>query len=192
MSALAAFLGEGAQPIKLALCASKLDNRQAEQVSQIKNSLAALGYPYLEVDLDSPALPTLETDLQSVSAVCLVGSEAFSLLEKVRACGLDTYINRALTAGKQYIGVDAAATIAGPEIGMLATVGKPLGTPETGPTKGLSLVNFIPLPHFSDDTRYDFEAIIDQYRDVYNFVTFTDTQAITVSQEGFRRIILSE
>jgi hypothetical protein len=47
------------------------------------------------------------------------------------------------------------------------------------------------LPHFDEDNRYDYENIIERYQDSYTFITFTDEQAIVVSPDGLRRIVLS-
>jgi peptidase E len=91
-----------------------------------------------------------------------------------------------------YVGASAGAAIVGPSIDPIRTLDDAGAAPGLASTNGMSLVNFVVLPHYGKEKYLPrYEAIQKEYGQRYDLIPLTDQQAIWVSADGTHAVIES-
>lgn len=148
---------------------------------------ALLGFGYEVVDLDLAMATPADVDvaLDGADLLYVAGGNTFHLLHHVRRSGLDAALARA-GSGLRYAGASAGAVIAGPDIAPIAAMDDPAAAPQLAATRGLGLVDVVPIPHvggplLSDDV---WQAIRTEHGDRFRLAPLGDDQALLVSEQG--------
>ncbi len=151
-----------------------------------RKNLKELGFKFTEVDLKNQTEEKLFETLKTFDIIFISGGNTFYLLEKVRESGFDKIIGKLLDSGVIYVGASAGATLVGPDIAPVAALDDP-SKAKLENTNGLSLVDFVILPHYGKEkylSRY--QGIIDEYKDKFELKTLTDEQAVWVEDGSVR------
>ncbi|GAC1391982.1 MAG: Type 1 glutamine amidotransferase-like domain-containing protein [Candidatus Saccharimonadales bacterium] len=192
LGALTTFLSDTANTTSVALITNSMSpDPEKSSATRNKATLLKLGYSVTEIDIDvldataiSPIITTSEVIFVPDGSMCY-------LLDRIKKSGLEHLLIEHLRMGKKYIGIGAGAVIAAQDIGPLITEADRAIAPLLESTKGLGLINFVPMPHYNNDTKYDYDDIIEAHQIVHKFITMTDEQAIIITSDGFRRIVES-
>lgn len=120
---------------------------KAPWVDDDRSSLARFGYELVEIDLTTLRGDALEDALHPLDALYVAGGNTFNLLHHVRESGLDRILPAHLSSGLLYVGASAGAVIVGPDIEPITPMDDPAEAPPLSSTRGLGLVDFVPLPH---------------------------------------------
>lgn len=138
-----------------------------------------MDFQHNELDIASKTQQELAEHLNDVDVVCVAGGYTYYLLEQMRITGFDSVLTDFIDRGGMYIGASAGALIAGPDIEPCARLDDPEYGPSLTSTKGLGLVNIVPMPHYDMSERNSvIDEIIEQYNGEYTVIPITDDEAI--------------
>ena len=148
-------------------------------IDKDRDVLTHMGFRYTELDLASTPTERLTESLNDVDLIYVAGGYTYYLLEQMRNAGFDAVLAKFMERGGLYVGASAGALIAGPDIEPCSSLDDPKYGPSLTSTKGLGLIDIVPMPHYDMSERSSaIEAIIAKYKDAYKVVPITDDEAI--------------
>ena len=148
-------------------------------IDKDRDVLTHMGFRYTELDLASTPTERLTESLNDVDLIYIAGGYTYYLLEQIRNTGFDTVLAKFMERGGLYVGASAGALIAGPDIEPCSSLDDPKYGPSLTSTKGIGLIDIVPMPHYDMSERSSaIEAIIAKYKDAYKVVPITDDEAI--------------
>ncbi len=151
-----------------------------------------MGFQYNELDIANKTQQELAEHLNDVDVVYVAGGYTYYLLEQMRMTGFDLVLTDFIDRGGMYIGASAGALIAGPDIEPCARLDDPEYGPSLTSTKGLGLVDIVPMPHYDMSERNSvIDEIIEQYNGEYTIIPITDDEAIVSSGVKWHKVALS-
>lgn len=154
-------------------------------IDKDRDILTQMGFQYNELDIASKTQQELAEHLKDVDVVYVAGGYTYYLLEQMRITGFDSVLTDFIDRGGMYIGASAGALIAGPDIEPCARLDDPEYGPSLTSTKGLGLVDIVPMPHYDMSERNSvIDEIIEQYNGEYTVIPITDDEAIV--SNGFK------
>lgn len=155
-------------------------------VESAKKELSTLGFFYKEVDLkENPQL--IKNKLATSDIIYINGGNSFYLLDWIRKCGLDKYLDQLLDQGKIYVGVSAGSIVVGPNI-ELSGCGeiKDENIVKIKDLTGLKLVPFAVSPHY---TKADRKILLEKSKTLnYPILALSDTQAVLVTGKEYHLV----
>jgi dipeptidase E len=155
--------------------------------------LRLLGYEVEEVDISRGNRRGLMAQIAKCAALFVAGGNTFYLLQQIRAAGIEDDLKAEIRAGKMYVGASAGAAVVGPSLDPIRTLDDASAAPGLTTTNGMSLVDFVVLPHYGKEKNLPlYEAIQQEYGEQYKLITLTDQQAIHVSGDGMHTVIDSD
>lgn len=159
-------------------------------INEDRNKLKEKGFNVRDVDIKGKKEQELSDELGNVDIVFVAGGNTFYLLEKARESGFDKIVKEIIEKGIIYVGSSAGAVLAGPDIEPVKPFDDPSKTPSLRSFKGLSLVDFVILPHFGKEKyKSKYEEVIKKYsKKGYKFITLTDNQAVVVEDDKYKTI----
>jgi len=116
-----------------------------------RKALADAGLEIKDYTLTDKSKEEVKSILKAIDVVCVGGGNTFYLLEKMRACAFEELISEFMTNEKVYIGSSAGSIIAGPDIYPAYRIDEMKKAPSLTDYKGLSLVDFVVMPHWGSD-----------------------------------------
>lgn len=156
-----------------------------ERVRMKREELLRMGFPSVEpLDAADPLPPGA---LDRFDALYMRGGNTFAILQSIRASGFDHHLVSFVLRGGAYVGSSAGSMILGPDIAVSA-----LGPPEEQnfvelrDTRGLNLVPFEVLPHFTPDQQERVDAFGKTVP--YPVIPLTDDQAMLCVDGHYVRI----
>ena len=148
-------------------------------IDKDRDVLTHMGFRYTELDLASTPTERLTESLNDIDLIYIAGGYTYYLLEQIRNTGFDTVLAKFMERGGLYVGASAGALIAGPDIEPCSSLDDPKYGPSLTSTKGIGLIDIVPMPHYDMSERSSaIEAIIAKYKDAYKVVPITDDEAI--------------
>ncbi|MBU0459023.1 Type 1 glutamine amidotransferase-like domain-containing protein [Patescibacteria group bacterium] len=177
-------VGKELSGIKFALIENAADLHKEENkgfVHETRSVLTNLGMQLERIDLNEYIHKgeTLVEKLQEFDVVWIGGGDTYYLRYLLKVTGLDQNLQKILQSGIVYGGGSAGAIVVGPNIkGFVES-----NSPEYEMIDdGLSLCDFIVMPHWDDKSFKDKVHSIKKYYDTTDFKTITlnDDQAIIV------------
>lgn len=148
-------------------------------IDKDRDVLTRMGFRYTELDLASTPTERLTESLNDVDLIYIAGGYTYYLLEQIRNTGFDTVLAKFMERGGLYVGASAGALIAGPDIEPCSSLDDPKYGPSLTSTKGIGLIDIVPMPHYDMSERSSaIKAIIAKYKDAYKVVPITDDEAI--------------
>lgn len=150
------------------------------------------GFTVREVDIKNKTKQELLNELKNIDIIFVAGGNTFYLLEKFRENGFDKLVKEFIQKGVIYVGSSAGATLAGPTIEPVKVFDDPAQAPSLKSFEGLSLVDFVILPHFNSDdevNRPKYEKIINEYtKKRHKIIALTDNQAILAEGDHYKMV----
>lgn len=166
--------------------ANTYDNRWF--ITADKKEWQERGVSFVEFDLVGKTQEEVEEVLQHADAVHVAGGNTFYLLEQVRKSGFDKVVKRRVEEGLIYMGGSAGALLAGPTIEPAAVMDEPEEAPGLTNYNGLSLVDYIVLPHYGHEKYKELlEATKKDWEDRgYTVIPITDDEAVLVEGDSYK------
>ncbi len=170
--------------------ASEVESDATNWLSADRRALAEkTSWDMFEYTLTGKTAQDLRKDLAEVDILYLTGGNVFYLLQQVQKSGFAEVARAHVNANKVYIGQSAGAIIAGPNISPAYRADKANTVPKLHSYKGLSLVDFIVLPHWGSKQLKDVyfkERLEHVYTEEYKFLPLTDYQYVQVADSALR------
>lgn len=158
-------------------------------IDKDRDVLTRMGFRYTELDIANTPTEQLTESLDGVDLVYVAGGYTYYLLEQVRNTGFDAVLTKFMERGGLYVGASAGALIAGPDIEPCSSLDDPKYGPSLTSTKGLGLIDIVPMPHYDMSERNSvIDTIIAQYKDTYTVVPITDDEAILSDGTDWHKI----
>ncbi|MGB3073183.1 MAG: Type 1 glutamine amidotransferase-like domain-containing protein [Candidatus Moraniibacteriota bacterium] len=142
------------------------------------------------IDVASVAKEVWMPKISKADVIFFSGGNTFYLLQEVRKSGLDEVVKKRVQEGAVYIGSSAGALLAGPTVELAKDADDPGRAPGLTSFEGLSLVNFVPWPHFVEEQRDELEVMQREYKE-YQFIPLADDEAVLV-KDGESKILRSK
>ncbi len=111
-----------------------------------REKLVSQGFKVKEIKLET--FEQIKTDLDGCDVIFVAGGNTFYLLQETRKSGFDSLLKDLLSTDKIYVGSSAGSVLVGPDIGLIDTLDDPIEAPELKNYLGLSLIDFVVLPHY--------------------------------------------
>lgn len=151
--------------------------------------LLDLGFNAEMYDIKGKNEAQIYNDLKDKDVIFVCGGNTFYLLYHAQQSGFDKAAVRLVNEGKVYIGSSAGSSITGPSIELTKTLDKLEAAPNLKSFDGLKLVDFIPLSHTNSEKYGERNRkIIEEYKGDLKLVPITDSQAIVVTDSGYKVI----
>ncbi len=149
-----------------------------------KKALEKLGLTVDELELTKATAAEISDKLQKNDYIYITGGNTFFLLQELRKTGADKIIIDQIQSGKLYIGESAGSMIMSPNIDYAKGMDECKKAPELDSFSALSLVDFYPLPHY---TNFPFknavEKILAKYESELKLYPISNSQVILVNGE---------
>ena len=158
-------------------------------IDKDRDVLTRMGFRYTELDIANTPTEQLTEILDEVDLVYVAGGYTYYLLEQMRNTGFDAVLAKFMERGGLYVGASAGALIAGPDIEPCARLDDPEYGPSLTSTKGLGLVDIVPMPHYDMSERNSvIDDIIEQYNGEYTIIPITDDEAIVSNGTKWHKV----
>ena len=158
-------------------------------VDSDKKALIKLGLNVDEIDISHSSKEIINDKISANDFIFISGGNTFYLLQEMIKSEAYEIIQKAINTGKPYIGSSAGSIVASNNIQYIERMDSPKKAPELIQTKGLSVVDFSPLPHYTNAPfKKTVEKIIEENRDKYDLKPISNDQLIVVEGNDFRVI----
>jgi dipeptidase E len=158
-------------------------------IDKDRDILTHMGFHYTELDIANTPTEQLAESLDNIDLVYVAGGYTYYLLEQIRTTGFDTILTKFMERGGLYVGASAGALIAGPDIEPCSSLDDPKYGPSLKSSKGLGLIDIVPMPHYDMSERNSaIEAIIATYTGKYTIVPLTDDEAIISNDAEWQKV----
>lgn len=153
-----------------------------------RDALIKMGMSVIEVDLKTTTGAELEKALSNIDVLLVAGGNTFYLLDQVKKSGFDVLVKQLVEKGVIYIGSSAGSILCCPTIVGATRFDDPKDAPDLSDYTGLSLVDFILIPHAH---KGKYKTRIQQTTEEmvnlgYKVITLTDNQAISVERDSYK------
>ena len=156
-------------------------------VASGRKALEKLGMIVDELELSTATRTEIEAKIRGNDYIYVSGGNTFFLLQEMKKTGADKIIKDEIASGKIYIGESAGSMILSPDIEYSKEMDDRKKAPELKDTSALSVIDFYPLPHY---TNFPFkkavEKIITQYQDKITLQPISNSQVILVKGESMK------
>lgn len=156
-------------------------------IEKDRDVLSKMGFQMTELDIEKSNQEEMKQSLAAADIVYVAGGNTFHLLKILRNSGFDTLLTDYVNGGGLYAGASAGALIAGVDIEPISSIDEPEKVTGLSSTKGLNLIDIVPIPHYDMQSRTNsIDEIKRKYDDEYEIVLLTDDQAIVVEDDNWR------
>lgn len=156
-------------------------------VASGRKALEKLGMIVDELELSTATRTEIEAKIRGNDYIYVSGGNTFFLLQEMKKTGADKIIKDEIASGKIYIGESAGSMILSPDIEYAKEMDERKKAPELKDTSALSVIDFYPLPHY---TNFPFkkavEKIITNYQDKIPLQPISNSQVILVKGESMK------
>ena len=147
-----------------------------------RKALEKLGLSVDELEVSKATAEEISRKLKENDYIYITGGNTFFLLQELKKTGADKILVEQINSGKLYIGESAGAMIVSPNIEYVKDMDSIKKAPELETLSALSVVDFYPLPHY---TNFPFkkavEKIIAKYDSALKLYPISNSQAILLS-----------
>lgn len=151
-----------------------------------KKALENLGLIIHELEISKASSNEISQKLQNNDYIYITGGNTFFLLQELKRTGADKIIIEQVNSGKIYIGESAGSVVFSPNIEYIKEIDDPNNASTLQDYNSLSLINFYPLPHYTNFPFKDgVEKIINDYESKLKLIPFTNSQVILVVGDKF-------
>ncbi|MFV0562960.1 Type 1 glutamine amidotransferase-like domain-containing protein [Malaciobacter mytili] len=148
-----------------------------------KNALKKLGLIVDELDISSASSDDISSKIKNNDFIYVSGGNTFYLLQELKKSGADLLIAEEVNKGKIYIGESAGSIVNSPNIEYIKAMESDykIATELTN-YNALNLVDFYPVPHYSDFPFVEIaEEIVTNYGEKLNLMPISNEQVILVN-----------
>jgi len=158
-------------------------------VESDRKALIKLGMIIDELDISCSDKDQIINKIEKNDFIFVAGGNTFYLLQEMIKSKAYDIIIQAIESGKPYIGSSAGSIITSTDIQYIDRMDSPKKAPELNQTKGLSLINFYPLPHYTNAPFKKISGkIYEDYKGKINIQPISNNQIIIVQDSNIRII----
>jgi dipeptidase E len=158
-------------------------------IDKDRDVLGKMGFKITELDIADSTLEDMQTCLEDADIVYAAGGNTFYLLKQLQDSGFDKLLISYVESGGLYAGASAGALVAGLDIEPVSTIDEPEKVQGLKSTKGLGLVNVVPIPHYDMASRSKLiDDIRTKYSDKFELVLLTDDDALLVEGDNWKPV----
>jgi dipeptidase E len=158
-------------------------------VDSDRKALKKLGLIVDELDISTSDKSEINGKINKNDYIFISGGNTFYLLQEMIKSGADEIIIKAINDGKPYIGSSAGSIITSKDIAYINRMDSPKKAPDLKQTKGLSLIDFYPLPHYTNAPfKKIAEKIFEDNKDKLDIKPISNNQLIIVEGDNYRII----
>ena len=132
-------------------------------VASGRKALEKLGMIVDELELSTATRTEIEAKIRGNDYIYVSGGNTFFLLQEMKKTGADKIIKDEIASGKIYIGESAGSMILSPDIEYAKEMDERKKAPELKDTSALSVIDFYPLPHY---TNFPFKKAVEKILNV--------------------------
>jgi dipeptidase E len=152
-----------------------------------KKALIKLGMIIDVLDISNSDKTTIEEKIANNDFIFVAGGNTFYLLQEMIKSGAYDIIRKAIEKGKPYIGSSAGSIIASKDIKYIERMDSPKKAPELSKTRGLSVINFYPLPHYTNAPFKKIAGkIYEENKDKIDIIAISNDQLIIVEDTIYK------
>lgn len=156
-------------------------------VSAGKKALEKLGLTVDELEITKATSNEILGKLQDNDYIYVSGGNTFFLLQELKRTGTDKIIAEQIESGKIYIGESAGSMILSPNIEYVKGMDDCKEAPELDDYSALSVVEFYPLPHYTNSPfKKAVEKVITQYDSKIKLIPISNSQVILVDGSNMK------
>lgn len=186
---LAEFIGKKPDDTKIAFiptAANPYEDRWF--VDKERNELVNKGFRVTDFDIKNRNENKLFSFLSNFDAVVVAGGNVFYLLEKSLEVNFKSVLKKLLDNGVIYVGGSAGAALVGPSLEPVESLDDPSKAPNLKSFDGLSIVDFVVLPHAGEEKYKDkYDQILEKFKHFkYKVIPITNYQAIEVVGDKYK------
>lgn len=151
-----------------------------------KEALEKRGFVVDELEVSTSTREEIDKKLKTNDYIYIPGGNTFFLLQELKRTGADKIIVDQINQGKKYIGESAGSIVLSSNIEYIKEMDGCKAAPNLGSFSSLGIIEFYPLPHFTNAPFKDVvEKIISVYGDELDLCPISNKQAIVVSDNGY-------
>lgn len=148
-------------------------------------ALIELGLRVEILEISKASQQEINETLNKNDFIYISGGNTFYLLQEIRKKKIDLLLTDLINSGKNYIGESAGSMILSPSIEYARMMDEESKAPDLDSFKGLGIIPFYPLPHYSNfPFKKKVDKIIDIYKDELKLFPIRNSQAIGVRGES--------
>ncbi len=155
-----------------------------------RNKLIKLGFTIKDIDIAGKTKEKLYQETKDVDMIFVAGGNVFYLLQEARKSGFDEILRELINKGIPYVWSSAGSLLVGPSIELALDIDDQHDAQELTSYDGLSLVDFVVLPHYDDERfRPMIDANLEKFSTIqYQTIKLTDQQAVLVNGDDIEVI----
>ncbi|MFV0395498.1 MAG: Type 1 glutamine amidotransferase-like domain-containing protein [Coprobacillaceae bacterium] len=151
--------------------------------------LRKMGLNVEELEVSTASSEEIKSKLSNNDYIFVNGGNTFFLLQELKRSGADTILKEEINSGKLFIGESAGAMILAPNIEYGAAMDKVKDAPLLEDYNGLDVIDFYPVPHYTNfPLKKAVDIIIRDYGVALHLVPIKNSQAIIINK-GIRKIV---
>lgn len=150
-----------------------------------KKAFEDLGLHVDVLEITQATTQEIADTLHNNDYIYVSGGNTFFLLQELRKKRADILIADEIASGKIYIGESAGSVILAPSIKYIEAMDDVIKAPELRDTSGLSVIDFYPVPHYTNTPfKESAQNIMDVYGTLLPLIPISNTQVITVEGDN--------
>jgi dipeptidase E len=154
-----------------------------------KKALEKLGMIVEELDIAKATTEEIENKLNKNNIIYVTGGNTFYLLQELKKKGADKIIEMEIKSEKLYIGESAGAIIASPNIEYVKKMDDATIANELKDYESLNLVDFYPLPHYTNiPFKKTVEKIIQEYENKIKLYPISNSEVIFINENVVTKV----
>lgn len=158
-------------------------------VNSGRNALEDMGLIVDELEISTASAEEITTKIKHNDYIYVTGGNTFFLLQEMKRTGTDQLIKEEVHSGKLYIGESAGAMVTSPNIEYAKGMDSANEAPEIDSYEGLGLVDFYPIPHYTNPPfKKAAKGIVDAYSSTLKLSPISNHEAILVNHEEVKVI----
>jgi dipeptidase E len=158
-------------------------------IDKDRDVLSKMGFVITELDIANSSFEDAQIQLSRTDIVYIAGGNTFYLLKQLQDTGFSELLKDYIENGGLYAGASAGALVAGLDIEPVSSIDEPEKVDRLKSTKGLSLVNIVPIPHYDMASRSKLiDKIKVKYSGKFELVLLTDDEAIVVEGDTWTKV----
>lgn len=156
-----------------------------------RNALLKVGFKITDYTVTKKTKADIAKAVKRTDVIYFSGGNTFYLLQQIQLSQSADIFRNAIKAGKIYIGTSAGSIVAGPDIYPTYRLDNAKQAPKLKGYKGLSLVDFVVLPHWGSQhfrERYLNQRLAHNYNTKNKLILLNDYQYVQIESDWYQII----
>jgi Peptidase E len=152
-----------------------------------RKAMEKMGLIVDELEVSTATAEEISNKLTKNDYIYITGGNTFFLLQELKKRGADKLIAEQIEFGKLYIGESAGSMVVAPNVEFAKGMDSIKKAPELDNTKSLGIVDFYPVPHYTNSPfKKAVEKIIATYGESITLMPISNHQAILIQDDDVK------